>query len=204
MPDQQPTPDIASLAATADAKVQMLDSRIRVQASALERKNRQLEHILDITGAIRLDQPLSVLLHRLAHATCDALDFHIAVVYLAESGDDAFYAQAFYGLDAAGWDDVRGRSIPRSVAERLMDDRYRLSTHTFFIPHDAPIWDDPRVDESLSAMEQGPPLPPGADWHTEDCLLVPLMTEERTLLGFMTPDLPVDGRVPTPEMAHVL
>ena len=182
----------------------MLDTRIRTQATALERKNRQLEHILDITGATRLDQPLSALLQRLAHATCDALDFHIAVVYLAEPGGDVFYARASEGLDAKGWSDVARRTIPRLVAARLMDPLYRLSENTFFIPHDAPVWDDPLVDASLSTLAQGPALPPGAEWHPDDCLLVPLMTAERALIGLITPDLPVEGCVPTPEMAHVL
>ena len=92
-------------------------------------------------------------------------------------------------------EEARLRAHPLSPAQRkqALQEEFRIG-RSFYIPHDRWPW------QELPGAARAPTPPrEGASWHPDDILLVPLWVEEERLVGLISLDDPVDGRVPTAE-----
>jgi len=173
----------------------------------LEHQRNVLEHIIDVGTSLRLSMDTDTLLKRVCVAACDALRFRVAVLYLSD-GAGFFRARAVVGDDAEQEAYLYQHPLPESVVARLISNEYRLS-ESYFIPAEAPIWqEDPIinnlfvVDESLAPFSSSDHQTSAhsAFWQPEDLMLVPLVRSDNlTLLGFLTPDGPMNGLRPTSE-----
>ena len=78
-------------------------------------------------------------------------------------------------------------------------------SESYFIPAEAPLWQNEYVTNFFMVVEENTPprpfthssLPPSHNWDLNDLLVVPLINADNTLLGFLTPDAPLDGLRPT-------
>lgn len=184
---------------------------VQQKTSKAEYQQEALKYIIDIGSSLRLPMDIDTLLARVSEASCKALGFRHSVLYLAEDSS-YFYASAFSGVNADEQIYLRQHSIPMNIVAKLTGKEYRIS-NSYFIPAEAPIWKDSDIfsffvveDETsqleLSLTQQG--ISVEARWQVEDLLVVPLMRSDNTLLGFLTPDSPLDGMRPTVEMMELL
>ncbi len=172
----------------------------------LEHQRNVLEHIIDVGTTLRLSMDTDTLLNRVCVAACDALRFRVAALYLSD-GVGFFRARAVSGANAEQEAYLHQHPLPESVVARLISDEYRLS-ESYFIPAEAPIWQEYPVnslfvvDESLAPFSSSghQTSANSAFWQPEDLMLVPLVRSDNlTLLGFLTPDGPMNGLRPTAE-----
>lgn len=177
------------------------------------RQQEILRYIIDIGSSLRLPMDIDTLLNRVTEASCKALGFRYSVLYLIDEHSSMFRARAFSGIGSQERAYLREHSVPEDVITRLTCDDYRLS-NSYFIPAGAPLWEDGyvvsffvvgeedayEVQSPYSHREYLSPF----NWQAEDMLVVPLKSSDNTLLGFLTPDAPLDKRRPTIETMELL
>ncbi len=164
-----------------------------------------LKYITDIGSSLHLHTDIDVLLQRVVEASCKALRFRHSALYLTDEAG-YFHARAVSGISTENEEYLHQHPLPADIVAQLICEDYRIS-ESYFIPAEAPLWSNQQVvhyfviDESGS--EQGDLSPisvtiyEGSTWHPEDMLVVPLTKGDNTLLGFLTPDAPLDDRRPT-------
>lgn len=167
-----------------------------------------LKYVVEIGASLRLQMDTETLLKRIVATACQALRFRYAVFYLFD-GTGFFCFAAGSGTNTAEEEYLRQHPLPEAVVERIIDEEYRISD-SYFVPSEAPIWQDktfasnfivvnPSTDmfvpASLSAFTPGD----SNKWCLEDLLIVPLRGGDGKLLGFLTPDAPLNGLRPTKE-----
>lgn len=90
----------------------------------------------------------------------------------------------------------------------LINEQYRLSD-SYFIPAEAQLWQNSEFasyfvvideDEHDEDVEQDTTPRPCNAWHNEDLIVILLRSEDKTMLGFITPDAPLNDLRPTPEV----
>ncbi|MEO6889633.1 MAG: ATP-binding protein [Ktedonobacteraceae bacterium] len=178
---------------------------VRHTEANLEHLQEILRYITDIGGSLRLRMDTDTLLRGVSEAACKALRFRYSALYLSD-GAGNFYARAISGVNSTQGAYLAEHPIPEAIVKKLTSEEYRISD-SYLIPSGAPVWDDYTFsffviveDESLPPPSPSPPSSPlDVHWHAEDLLIVPLFSGDNTMLGFLTPDVPVDGLRPTIE-----
>jgi signal transduction histidine kinase len=185
------------------------------QAEAhLEYQREVLQYITDIGTSLRLDMDTDTLLKRVSEAACKALRFRYSVLYLSD-GAGYYRACATAGVVAEEVAYLHQHPLPETVVAQLINEEFRIS-ESYFIPGEAPLWKNDAIAsffvvvEEAQDTEDAPPdsldelVPSGLSWRPEDMLVVPLVTGDNTLLGFLTPDAPLNGLRPTAETLALL
>src|SRR5579863_630680 len=176
-----------------------------------EYQQEALKYIIDIGSSLRLPMDIDTLLARVSEASCKALGFRYSVLYLAEDSD-CYRACAFSGITTEEETYLRQHPVPANIVNRLTGQEYRISD-SYFIPAEAPLWEDGYVasffvvvDETsqMKPLLTGQGVPAQSQWQAEDMLVVPLMSSDNTLLGFLTPDAPLNGLRPTVKTMELL
>jgi signal transduction histidine kinase len=165
-----------------------------------------LRYVVEIGASLRLQMDTETLLRRIVTTSCQALRFRYAAISL-DDGSGFFRVASTSGVDAADEDYLRQHPLPNSVVARIVDNCYRISD-SYFLPAEAPIWQD-RGFASYFMMAKSPTdtqspfvyaVAESSDsWRAEDLMLVPLVSGDDQLLGFLTPDFPLNGLRPTQE-----
>src|SRR6266702_2630921 len=177
----------------------------------LEYQRRVLKYITEFGSSLRLDMDIDTLLKRVSEATFKALGYRYSVLYLSD-GIGYFRARATSGCSAEGDEYLRQHPVPDIVVAKLISEEYRIS-ESYFIPAEAPIWKDSYISSFFVVADEFSEAPtgcgeiqdsPGLYWDPEDMLVVPLISGDNILLGFLTPDAPLDGLRPRDEIMSVL
>ncbi|MET9018608.1 diguanylate cyclase [Actinopolymorpha sp. NPDC004070] len=144
----------------------------------LHRVSRELSSARDLSATLQF----------LVDSVVSSLGFGVAAINVVH--DDCLRVAA-----VAGPPDVRaaleGQSGPRDAWESLLATAVpwgtlRFVPHGVEVPSEVPVW----VSDDARAVEM-----PGA-WHPEDALVAPLYAPDGELVGVLSVDLPIDGRVP--------
>lgn len=169
------------------------------------KQQREILHYITTVGSsLRLQMDINALLNQVAKATCDALRFHYSVLYLVDS-DGMFRVYATFGIPREQEIYLHEHPLPGDVVALLLNDQYRISD-SYFIPGESPFWEndaiakhfviiddeqDANVINALALQRANP-----RTWRSTDLIVVPLLNADNTLLGFITPDAPLDGLRP--------
>lgn len=172
----------------------------------LEYQRNVLKHIIDVGASLRLGMDTEMLLKRVCVAACDAMRFRHAALYLHDD-EGNFHVYATMGVSVAQEEYLHQHPLPEAVVAQLISEEFRMSD-SYFIPANAPLWNDeyiasffvvvddsaePRLDSPLSLVSLD------VQWDPADLMIVPLISGDDMLLGFLTPDAPIDGLRPTEE-----
>jgi len=168
-----------------------------------------LKYAVEIGASLRLQVDSETLLKRIVSSACKALRFRYAVIYLAD-GTGLFRVAATSGIRTAEEAYLQQHPLPDSAVARIIDERYRISD-SYFLPAEAPIWQDKEFASNFVVVNSSsvdvltpvslPAFTPSDSyaWCPEDLMVVPLVSGDDQLLGFLTPDSPLSGRRPTIE-----
>jgi signal transduction histidine kinase len=176
----------------------------------LEYQREILKHITHIGSSLHLQMDTQTLLKRVSVSICEALRFRYSALYLAD-GTGYFRVQACSGLTDEQEAYLCERSLPEDVVAELINEAYRIS-ESYFIPAEAPLWQNEYILNFFMVVEEGipprplttSPFPPSSKWDPNDLLVVPLMSGNHELLGFLTPDAPLNDLRPTLETMTLL
>jgi signal transduction histidine kinase len=168
-----------------------------------------LKYVVEIGASLRLQMDTDTLLKRIADISCKALRFRYAVIYLSDGAGFFHVKASSSSVGAAEEAYIQEHPLPDSVVARITDAQYRISD-SYFLPGEAPIWQDEEFASyfvvvnsstgSLAPLSLTTFAPADSRaWSPEDLMLVPLMSGDNQLLGFLTPDSPLSGLRPTRE-----
>jgi signal transduction histidine kinase len=184
---------------------------VQQSETLLANQRELLRYITEIGSTLRLHMDLGTLLKRVTEASCKAIGFRYSVLYLSD-GSGYFRACASSGVGVEEEKYVRQHPLPDTVVAQFISQEYRIS-ESYFIPAEAPLWKNDYLvsfftvvdDDGLSAFSRSEQqsLSPGS-WRKEDLMLVPLISGDNMMLGFLTPDAPLNGLRPTVETMVVL
>src|SRR6266700_2686541 len=177
----------------------------------IEYQRKVLKYITEIGSSLRLDMNADTLFKRVSEAICTALRFRYSVLYISD-GAGYFRACATAGSNAEEEEYLRQHPVPDTVVAQLISEEYRMS-ESYFIAAEAPVWKSSDVisffilpaDITPSpAIYEERPISLDRRWKAEDMLLVPLVSGDNALLGFLTLDAPLNGLRPTDETLSFL
>ncbi|GAC1380981.1 MAG: hypothetical protein NVS4B7_00880 [Ktedonobacteraceae bacterium] len=188
----------------------MHNSLAQLPESHLRYQEEILRHITEIGSSLRLHMDTAALVKRVSDAACQALRFRYSALYLAD-GTGYFRAAAASGVDAEEEKYLRQHPLPDAVVAQLITQEYRISD-SYFIPGEARIWQNSYITSFFVISDNTAPtssyadqhIPSDTSWQPEDLMIVPLVSGDKHLLGFLTPDAPLDGLRPTVETAALL
>lgn len=171
-----------------------------------------LKHVVEIGASLRLKMDKATLLTRIVATACKALRFRYAVLYLSD-GAGFFRVAATNGINTVDETYLQEHPVPDSIVARIIDQRYRMSD-SYFLSAEAVIWQDEVFSSYFRVIDatdgQEPVIPPVArtgvhvPWSEDDLMVVPLVSGDEHLLGFLTPDAPLNGLRPNRETLTVL
>lgn len=191
---------LGSLAELTEIALETIAARdgARQAVAVAEAQRRQLEDLLTASVAVRGREALDDVLTEIARVLTSAGGFRRAAVYLLEEDRETLRVRATVGLDAL--EDRRLRETPVALAEfaAVMRPDMHVSRSYLFDHrrHDVPS----ELDEKLSTPDADPDWVDGM-WHAQDMLTVPLVDRGGTLLGLISVDEPLSGRLPG--LAHI-
>lgn len=163
----------------------------------LLQRNEHLSQILRISNLLRIHFEPQEILAQVARGIREGLGFQTVLISLHLPEEKCFQRIAQAGLDTL-WDEIREKRPPEDYFLNSMLDRFKVG-NCYLIRHDE------NTPGEFDIIPEAPdtPLGPG-DWHPEDMLLVPLYGRDENLLGIISVDEPVDGKVPPEENLRAL
>ena len=166
-----------------------------------------LKQIIEIGSSLRLQVDIDTLLKRIVEASCKALGFRYSALYL-DDGAGHFRVYATAGISQEDEAYLHSHPLPVAAIGMLINEQYQLSD-SYFIPAEAQLWQNSEFasyfvvideDEQDEDVKQDTTPCPCNAWCKEDLIVIPLRSEDKTMLGFITPDAPLNDLRPTPEV----
>ncbi|OYD15384.1 hypothetical protein CH333_05900 [candidate division WOR-3 bacterium JGI_Cruoil_03_44_89] len=158
-----------------------------------ERYTSQLRSLIDIGDKMRLELGFEAILQNICDIVVNTLGWRQVVLSLRDYGKGISRAVAVAGYDEKKSREILARQpIPLISVEKYLRDEFKIS-RSYYIDHTH--WDVLKDYPGGFIVTPVSDLLPGG-WHERDALLVPIYGKER-ILGFISPDNPMDGRRPT-------
>jgi diguanylate cyclase (GGDEF)-like protein len=165
-------------------------------------EEHRLERVLRITRDILRAPDLEFALESIARGVADLFGFRFVTIVISEDEDDYLYRRVLHGYDTQTIAERKGERIERTAILGLLEPRFEVAENCFYIPaEDEQIW-----ERSIYTGE----LPRDAEraapdaWHERDSLCLVLRDEAERMIGYMSPDGPLDGRVPDTDELHAV
>jgi PAS domain S-box-containing protein len=157
-----------------------------------------LRGLLEILRLLRSEADPTALLGQVAEILGKTLEFRAVVVNLYRPAWDDFEVVAAHGPKEAH-DLLLGSTTTLETWSAMLEPRFLLGG-VYFIPHGELDWGD--FDAVYTPEPKGEPSPGG--WHPEDALIAPMRGADGSLLGILSLDEPLSGRIPDEEELELL
>jgi methyl-accepting chemotaxis protein len=161
---------------------------------------RQIKELIRLGNILRAELKLDEVLQRIVAVISACTGFHIAVINLLEDQNDYLTPVAFAGATEEGRRIIREHPVTVEQMMRFMRPEFQIS-QSYFVSHEyIEVFADMgmAIERTLDDYEPG-------GWHPEDMLFIPLFSPRmRKILGFLSLDDPVDGKIPTEESIEMI
>ncbi|MCK4595613.1 PAS domain S-box protein, partial [candidate division WOR-3 bacterium] len=158
-----------------------------------ERYTNQLKSLIDIGNKMRMELGLETILQNICDTVVNTLGWRQVILSLRDYNTGTSGPVALAGYDKKTTHEILSRPpVPLKAVERYLHDDLKIS-HSYYIDHTH--W------EMMKDYPGGIVITPIQDlpsdgWHEKDILLIPIYGKEK-ILGFISPDNPVNGKRPT-------
>jgi diguanylate cyclase (GGDEF)-like protein len=162
----------------------------------------RLERVLKVTRDILRAPDLDFALESIARGVADLFRFRFVTIVIAEADDDELYRRVLHGYDEATVAERKNEKIDRNAILDLLDPRFEVAENCFYIPaEDEAVW-----ERSIytGALPRDAARTAADAWHERDSLCLVLRDEAEQMIGYMSPDGPLDGRVPDRAVLHAM
>ncbi|HEV3309491.1 MAG TPA: ATP-binding protein [Chloroflexota bacterium] len=165
--------------------------------TSIQQKTRQLESILEMGNAFRLQLGLDALLEKIASAIGETGGFRAVVVRLFDPETGAALCKAAYGIE---WDIV-SLPTPPELIKSLMDEKYQVS-RSYLVQVEPEALEHPETSPYYYVRPDSNEST--GDWRPTNTLIVPLETRDHGLIGIISIDEPLDGKIPSIDTIQTL
>lgn len=165
-----------------------------------EKLSRQADHlsqILHISNMLKVHMDIQAILDRVANGIKEGLGFDSVLISLYNEDEGCFERIAQAGIDKI-WEEVQTKKPPASEIFPLLQEKFRIEGSYFVSHEEIPTSEyDVLPVNPVEAKAEG-------DWDPMDALFVPLEDKDHRLLGIISVDEPVDGKIPNAETLRAL
>jgi diguanylate cyclase (GGDEF)-like protein len=174
-------------------------TQARLQAAVRDReqKNAELRALQDLSLALQSTLRLDEILRIAVRGCRESLGFGLVLLSLVDSERGVLERVAGAGMPESELERLRSESPPLAYLGSLMRPQFQRSRSFFISSREATGIVDDRYTYTDRSREMVAPGP--ESWHPEDILITPLNSKKGELIGLLSVDKPVDGRIPSPE-----
>ena len=168
--------------------------------SETERHVQQIRELGKLGYLLRADLGLNEVLQQIVASAAACTGFRVLVMRLWDKESKQLTAVAFNGVREEGQRMLSAAPISWETLQQFMQPEFRLS-QSYFISHEHGSC----YGEKLFILSKPANEYVAGAWHSDDLLFVPLYSSrEHKLLGTISLDDPVDGKVPTVEGIEII
>ncbi len=183
---------LTAQAAIAIGNAQRYQEQLK-RGELLRRRANQLTSVLEVSQALRSDQPLGEILEEVTYAIQESVGFDLVLISVLEGDPPYQRRMAAAGIPIAAFERMKQVRQPWSVVAGVMSEEFRIS-QSYYIPAERQThWRD-RLDVYEEQAESAT-REPGC-WHHHDILIIPLIGPDGDIQGLLSVDRPRDGRMP--------
>ncbi|MGH2480229.1 MAG: GAF domain-containing protein, partial [Ktedonobacteraceae bacterium] len=168
--------------------------------SSMLRQSQQIKELIYLGNVLRAELGLDEVLEQVVSSISTCTGFRISVLKLIDDGYEYLRTVASAGLSDEDQQALGAHPMQVSQMLRLMHPDFQIS-QSYFISHEQMhLFQDLPLIGGGEVAEHRP-----GTWHPNDMLTVPLFSpRQRHLLGFLSLDEPLDGKVPTEESIEMV
>jgi PAS domain S-box-containing protein len=153
---------------------------------------RMVDELTDAMGE-SFEEPLNVLLERLAETLCQLFRFRHATVALLDRKKKVYVKQAMVGYLSHNGRPQRALEVPQEVIDRIFARRYRVKV----IYYNQDIREPSEMLAPMVPERRSQRRRPPDQWHERDLILLNLTDREGRSFGYISLDSPDEGHIPT-------
>lgn len=189
---------LATQTAIAVGNAQLYQQQL-VRGEILHERAEQMSLLLEVTRTMRSDRPLEDVLLDVAYAVQEGTGFRVVLISVIEGPSLRRVAGA--GIPLVRLEQMKQVRHDWSRIQALFEDRFRIG-QCYYIPAE---YYDGLMDglDVFVASNEFADRQPGV-WHQKDTFVIPLRGSRGDIVGMMSIDDPIDGRVPTAQTADVI
>ncbi len=167
-------------------------------------EEEKLDRTLEITASILNTKDLDALLQKIVDALTDDYGFEACDVFLLDEERDNFTIKASKGYPGPLADRVAGLAVSKRHVKEALEVAERLGRHTYLFR---------ATDENAKPSDYYGILHPDRigkkrekpdDWHELDVLYVLFEDPDGRIVGFIEPDGPRNGKLPSANLVNSL
>lgn len=185
--------DLADQAAIAVGNDRRYQEQLE-RGDLLRKRAEQLASVLEVGKALRSDRPLEDILEEVAYGIQETVGFDRVLISVVEGDPPMQRRLAAAGIPLPAFERIKGVRQPWSLAERVMDERFRISQSYYIPAEERPEWFSEL--DTYEAEGRGSVARQEGQWHPDDLLIVPLTGPGEDIRGLISVDGPRDGRAP--------
>jgi len=160
-------------------------------------ESRTLQRLFEITQDIRQAEDIGPALDSIARGLSELYGWRYLSIVASDMPGGEMYRRVIIGFSPEVIRDRLGEHIPRESIRELLKPEYEVVPHCFYIPAEREqVWEYNIYvrDEPDGKARRG-----RGTWHEHDSLTLVLADRAGEMLGYISVDGPVDGRVPSHE-----
>ena len=163
---------------------------------------RRLESVLAITRDILRAPDLDFALESIARGVAEVFGFRYVTIVIAEDDSDIMLRRVMHGFTPETIIARKNEEVSRAALLALLDHRFESAENCFYLPAEAEADWEHSIYTGTSPLD-APRTSPEA-WHERDSLCLVLRDEQGSMIGYLSPDAPLDGCIPDPGELHAM
>ncbi len=168
------------------------------------RVERRFERVLEITRDILRLRELDLALESIARGVSDLFGFRYVTIVLADGGNERgeMIRRVLLGWPPEVTRERKNERVSREDILAALTPQYEVFENAYYIPAEREFHWERAIYSGLTERE-APRQAPDV-WHERDSICLVLRDGEGEMIGYLSPDGPADGKIPTRETLRSL
>ena len=160
----------------------------------------QLKNLIELGNQMRMELRLDILLQSVCNMIVDSLGWRQVILSLRDYNSKTSRPVSMAGYDKKTTKEIRSKPpVPIKEAEKFQQKKFNIS-RSYYIDHTH--WNEMKGYPADLIIKHTDNLKQDG-WNGKDILLIPIQGKNN-ILGFISPDNPIDGKRPTKETIQAL
>lgn len=162
---------------------------------------QKLADLIELTNTVSQKSTVQQSLSAVAEAVSHISGYKYVLINILDRENGKIIRAAHHGMSQEEFERLRSNSPPIEFISKFMQERFKIS-NSYFIPQDA--LDLPAEYVAVFLNSQSDLLKEPDAWQPEDMLIVPVYSPYQDLVGYISVDVPLDGKRPSIEDVQIM
>jgi signal transduction histidine kinase len=156
-----------------------------------------LASLLSITHEILQGQEIAPALAVIARAVAELFGFKYVTIVAADAPGSALVRRVMHGFPPDVIRERLGETVDPIGLQGILAHEWEVLPNCFHIPAEREVFWAQSIYTGYRPLNE--PRSSPDDWHERDTLTLTLVDHEGHMIGYLSADAPINGKVPTPE-----